>query len=177
MSQEDIESLMKIDNYVDTEEVFEEDDTSEELSRVYDEHSWPEDDPTGYSFKGKKKLFIKAVESLKIVMKKGNQKVIDDVTFKVLDSSSCFSFVKKCEHRDLVLSLMRAMMLERLASLTMSLLTWAPAASSLARWPAHLSGLAWAGQVGGQVHGQRVWPVDRRVEVPPLSKHLHRNIR
>ena len=86
MSQEDIESLMKIDNYVDTEEVFEEDDTSEELSRVYDEHSWPEDDPTGYSFKGKKKLFIKAVESLKIVMKKGNQKVIDDVTFKVLDS-------------------------------------------------------------------------------------------
>ena len=93
-------------------------------------------------------------------------------TFKVLHSSSCFSSGKKSEHGDLVLSLMRAIMLERLASLTMSLLTWTPPASSLARWTAHLSGLARAWQVGGQVHGQRVWPVDRRVEIPPLGKHL-----
>ena len=87
MSQEEIESLMQMSNYFDADEDFkEDDDTNADVSRAYDEHSWPVDEPTGYSYKGKKKLFIKAVESLKIVMKKGNQKVIDDVTFKILDS-------------------------------------------------------------------------------------------
>ena len=87
MSQEEIDSLMQMANYFDAEEDFkEDDDTNANVSRAYDEHSWPVDAPTGYSYKGKKKLFIKAVESLKIVMKKGNQKVIDDVT---CDVSAC----------------------------------------------------------------------------------------
>ena len=87
MSSEDIECLLNIENYFDVEESFEgDDDKNTDLSRLYDEHSWPEDVPTGYSYKGKKKPFVKAVEGLKILMKKGNQKIIDDVTFKVLDS-------------------------------------------------------------------------------------------
>ena len=70
-------------------------------------------------------------------------------TFKVLHSSSCFSFVSHFEHCHLVLSLMRAMMLERFARRTMSRLTWAPAASSLARWRPPV----WPGQ--GRAGG---WP-------------------
>ena len=59
----------------------------EENPMEYEEHSWPVDeDPTGFSYKGKKRIFIKAVENLKILMTKGNQKDMSDVSFKVLDS-------------------------------------------------------------------------------------------
>ena len=76
MSGEDVEAFMKIENYVDVEDndPVDDDDVNVELSKAYDEHSWPDDRPTGYSYKGKKKCFIKAVESLKILMKKGSQK-------------------------------------------------------------------------------------------------------
>ena len=86
MSGEDIASFMKIENYydVDDNDAIDDDDDTAELSNAQDEHSWPDDVPTGFSYK--KKCFIKAVESFKILMKKGNQKVIDDITFKVLDS-------------------------------------------------------------------------------------------
>ena len=82
---------MKMENYFDIEEVPEDDDDNAEVSRVYDEHSWPEDEPTGYSFKGKKKMIIKAFESLKFVMKKGNQKVIDDIMFRRINNQLHFT--------------------------------------------------------------------------------------
>ena len=55
---------------------------------MYEKHRWPKNDPspTGFSFKGKRRSFIKVVENFKILMKKGNQKVLDNLSFKVLDS-------------------------------------------------------------------------------------------
>ena len=55
----------------------------------YEENSWPDnaEEPTGFSYKGKKRVFIKAVENVKILMKKGTHKLIDDkVTMRVMDS-------------------------------------------------------------------------------------------
>ena len=52
----------------------------------YDQHSWPFIDPTGFSFKGKKTSFQKAVESLKDILQRGTKKVVNDITFTVLDA-------------------------------------------------------------------------------------------
>ena len=52
----------------------------------YDENCWPKEDPSGFRFKGKKKMFVKAAERIKLMLKKGNSKVIESITFKVLDS-------------------------------------------------------------------------------------------
>ena len=69
------DTLANDDDFVQKSEIIE-----------YNEHSWPAEDPTLYTFKGKKRNFIRAVESLKILMTKGNVKVLGNVTFKVLDS-------------------------------------------------------------------------------------------
>ena len=52
----------------------------------YDQHSWPFIDPTGFSFKGQKPSFQKAVESLKDILQRGTKKVVNDITFTVLDA-------------------------------------------------------------------------------------------
>ena len=78
---------MDFKNCEEVEETFVDDDSpdiTEEL--VYDEHRWPKENPNGYSFKGKKRIFLKVVENFKVLMKKGNIKVLGNVSFKVLDS-------------------------------------------------------------------------------------------
>ena len=84
MSQEDIVSLISKENLAI---IVENSEGSDKQLMEYEEQIWPaDDDPTGFSFKGKKKIFIKAVESLKLLMTKGNQKDLGKVSFKVLDS-------------------------------------------------------------------------------------------
>ena len=83
------QNLFKLDTSEEDEDAFV--DTEDESSDIsddlrYEENSWPKDNPTGYSLKGKKRLFIKVVENIKLLMKKGSEKVIGNVTFKVLDS-------------------------------------------------------------------------------------------
>ena len=89
MSFDDKKQLAQADDI----EINEFDDSSMEdevsdtnVEKLYNEHIWPVDDPTVISFKGKKRGFIKVVESLKRLMKKGNEKIIDKISFKVLDS-------------------------------------------------------------------------------------------
>ena len=53
----------------------------------YDEHKWPSEDPSVITFKGKKKGFVKAVDGIKRIMKKGTEKVMENIQFKVVDSS------------------------------------------------------------------------------------------
>ena len=86
MATVDSEELLKFDNNEEVEATFIDDeitDTSEE--RICDESSWPKDDPSGYSFKGKKRTFLKIVENLKVLFKKGSEKILGNVNFKILD--------------------------------------------------------------------------------------------
>ena len=60
-------------------------DVSEEVDVQYEENFWhkDEDEPTGY--KGKKKIFVKAVENIRTTMKIGVQKQIENLQFRILD--------------------------------------------------------------------------------------------
>ena len=64
-----------------------ESDIPKEIELQYDENFWrkEDDEPTGYTYKGKKKVFVKAVENIKITLKKGVSKQIGKLDFKVLD--------------------------------------------------------------------------------------------
>ena len=61
------------------------DNTVDEDDKKYHEKCWPEDDPIGFSFKGKKRTFIKAFENIKVHMKKANKIELADIAFRVLD--------------------------------------------------------------------------------------------
>ena len=63
--KEEVKSLLSFDNCEEAEATFVDDescDITDEL--VYDENRWPKEEPTGYSFKGKKRIFIKVVENV-----------------------------------------------------------------------------------------------------------------
>ena len=80
------EFILNLDVCDEAEATFVDDDTCDVIDdMVYNENSWPKEDPSGFSFKGKKKLFAKAVENIKLLMKKGNQKIVESIAFKVLD--------------------------------------------------------------------------------------------
>ena len=82
------EFVLNMDVCDEVEATFVDDDSCDVKDDMgYNENSWPKEDPSGFSFKGKKKLFVKAVENIKVLMKKGNQKVVEYITFKVLDCS------------------------------------------------------------------------------------------
>ena len=74
----------------DENEVFscnDDSDIIDETIKEFEEHCWPEppEEPSGFTFKGRKRSFIKCTENLKIKFKKGFQNTINDVSFKVLD--------------------------------------------------------------------------------------------
>ena len=80
-------------NEESTEDSFVSDDSDvkddlPEVELQYVENSWKDDEElkSGYSFKGKKPVFLKAVENIKILMKKGANKEINSLKFRVLDS-------------------------------------------------------------------------------------------
>ena len=78
--------VFNMDLCAEAEDTFVDDDSCDVKDDMgYNENSWPKEDPSGFSFKGKKKLFVKAVENIKVLMKKGNQKAVEGITFKVLD--------------------------------------------------------------------------------------------
>ena len=80
------EFVLNMDVCDEVEATFVDDDSCDVKDDMgYNENSWPKEHPSGFSFKGKKKLFVKAVENIKVLMKKGNQKVVETITFKILD--------------------------------------------------------------------------------------------
>ena len=80
--EEDVEE----DSCVNDDSDIKDDDHEVELQYIV--NSWKEDEElkTGYSFKGKKPVFVKAVENVKILLRKGSQKDMKNLKFKVLDS-------------------------------------------------------------------------------------------
>ena len=57
---------MKIENSDEAEITFADDETCDiNEQRFYDENSWPTEDPSGFSFKGKKELSSKLSRVLK----------------------------------------------------------------------------------------------------------------
>ena len=62
MASAETNPLFKIDINDEVESTFADDDTCDiQDDIVYEEHRWPKEDSIGYSFKGKKKPFLKAV--------------------------------------------------------------------------------------------------------------------
>ena len=57
---------------------------------VYKESSWPAkpETPKGFTFKGKSKMMTYAMEKTKATLKKGVEKEINDIKFKVLDAKT-----------------------------------------------------------------------------------------
>ena len=68
------------------EDIIDADDESHDVSKAYDEQSWPSEEPTGFRFRGKARSFRKAVENIKILMKKSKQSFINEIQIRVLDS-------------------------------------------------------------------------------------------
>ena len=72
--------------FLDNNESVIDDDEEEEVSNEYFEKSWPDKDPTGYLYKGKKRSFVNAVDTLKTFMKKGNRRTSENVNIRIIDS-------------------------------------------------------------------------------------------
>ena len=65
----------------------EEESTETKENLKYKESRWGTlDQPQGYTFKSRSKLFNGALKSIKVVMRKGTEKGINDIKFRVLDS-------------------------------------------------------------------------------------------
>ena len=72
----------------ETEETFANDDSDieEDTENQYEEYFWLiDDEPNGYTYKSKKAVFAKAVNTLKSTLKKGVQKQMNKLQIKVLD--------------------------------------------------------------------------------------------
>ena len=59
-----------------------------EATFAHDEKCWnkEDDEPVGYTYKGKKNVFVKAVENITITLKKGVQKQMKKLQFKILNA-------------------------------------------------------------------------------------------
>ena len=86
--QEGTHNLVFLENDV-VEATFPDDksDIEDEPDQQYEVNYWrkEEDIPTGFTFKSKKKIFVKAVDNIKITLKKGVQFEIDDLIIEILD--------------------------------------------------------------------------------------------
>ena len=91
MPSDDQKPLINLDNSNEIDDMDDDDSNYDDITdgndgNFYDEHLWPVEEPSVITFKGKKKGFVKAVDGLKRLMKKGNEKSLDNVSFKILDS-------------------------------------------------------------------------------------------
>ena len=81
------QNLVVFDDINEVEDTFLGDDESTTVddSPIYEDNHWPKENPNGFSFKGKKPAFVKVCETIKILLRKGNEKVLDNISFKVMD--------------------------------------------------------------------------------------------
>ena len=63
---------------------------NDDKQTVYKENSWPAkpETPKGFTFKGESKMMTYAMEKTKATLKKGIEKEINDIKFKVLDAKT-----------------------------------------------------------------------------------------
>ena len=78
-------TVVKIDEIEDTF-LDDDEDLTEVNEKLYSLYCYPETEPTSVRFKGKSKNFVKSVDALKVIFKKGVVKTIDVTTCKILDS-------------------------------------------------------------------------------------------
>ena len=112
MIESDSKMPLSLHDVNEAEETFIEDDESAgDDIPFYDENQWPKESPNGFSFKGKKRPFLRICEGLKILLKKGNEKIINNVSFKVLDlKKSQYGIdyeVEICKEKDRGIALMK----------------------------------------------------------------------
>ena len=63
----------------------EDDPSGSFIQKLYSYYSFPEEEPICVRFKGKKPIFVKSVETLNDLLKRGEGSCVNNVTFKVLD--------------------------------------------------------------------------------------------
>ena len=85
--EEVIKPLVNIEGMEQAEESFLDDDEDDPAiaQNLYSYYCFPEEEPTSVRFKGKKALFVKSVETLKDVLKKGEGSNVNNVSFNVMD--------------------------------------------------------------------------------------------
>ena len=81
------EPLINIDGMEEAEDSFLDDDEDDPaiVQNLYSYYSFPDEEPTSVLFKGKKVVFVKSVETLKALLKKGEGSSVNGVSFKVMD--------------------------------------------------------------------------------------------
>ena len=89
MGEENEIPLKDLEGTEDVEDSVLEDD-EDDLSggftqKLYSYYSFPEEEPMSIRFKGKKPVFVKSVETLNDLLKRGEEGCVNNVTFKVLD--------------------------------------------------------------------------------------------
>ena len=87
MTQEAEKPLINIEGMEKAEDSFldDEEDDPAISQNLYSFYSFPDEEPTSVRFKGKKAVFIKSVETLKDLLKKGKGSNVNNVSFNVLD--------------------------------------------------------------------------------------------
>ena len=95
MTEETREQLLNIEELEQVENTFLDDDEDDpdcgSSENLYSHYRFPDEEPTTVRFKGKKSIFVKAVVTLKDLLKKGEGSDVNNVSFKVLD-------VRKMQH-------------------------------------------------------------------------------
>ena len=86
MGEENEFPLKDLEGTEDFEDSVLKDDPSGGLpQKIYSYYSFPEEEPISICFKGKKPVFVKSVETLNDLLRKGEGSCVNNVTFKVLD--------------------------------------------------------------------------------------------
>ena len=87
MTEEIKEPVINIDGMEQAEDSFLDDDEDDPaiVQNLYSYYSFPDEEPTSVRFKGKKVVFVKSVETLKALLKKGEGSCVNNVSFNVLD--------------------------------------------------------------------------------------------
>ena len=89
MTEEAVKQLLDLEEIKQVEDTFlddSDDDTACSSSQnLYSYYRFPNENPTSVRFKGKKSVFVKSIESLKDLLKRGEGSTVNNVSFKVLD--------------------------------------------------------------------------------------------
>ena len=75
------------DDFSDNESITSTSENNEESQTIYKESFWPAkpETPKGFTFNGKSKMMTYALNKIKSILKKGVEKEIDGIKFKILD--------------------------------------------------------------------------------------------
>ena len=86
MAEEVKKQKLDMEGLEQAEDTFLDDsDDDSSIQSLYSYYRFPNENPTSVRFKGKKSIFVKSVETLKNLLKRGEGSIVNDVSVEVLD--------------------------------------------------------------------------------------------